>query len=138
MFDCNQPDDYCLREVIVHVASYHHNRDAGFNERNPGLGLRVQKPGSRVSFLGGGYRNSIRRDSLYAGVAYDLIEAGPFYARVDLVAVTGYDIIVAAAPLPEFGVRFGGYGIAVNYVPPMQLGGFKVSGVAGFSLTKEF
>lgn len=138
MFDCVQPDEFCLREVIVHVASHHTDRSKGFNENNPGMGLRIQKPEDSVSMVFGGYRNSIRRDSFYAGMGYDLLEAGPLFARVEIVAITGYAVPLTVAPLPEIGFRFAGYALAINYVPHMYVRGFEVSEVYGFSLQKRF
>lgn len=138
MFDCVAQDQFCLSEVIVHVGSYHADRSKNYNESNPGLGLIFKKPEDKFFLTFGGYRNSINRNSLYAGIGYELLAVGPFYARAELVAVSGYLVPLMVAPLPEVGVRFHGYGLALHYIPPLKLGDLEVSGVVSFSLTKRF
>lgn len=65
--------------VGVHLATYHFDRSAGFNETNLGGYVVCDR------WAAGAYRNSERADSSYAGYTYSL---GP----VDVVVgvVTGY------------------------------------------------
>lgn len=129
-------EGYELCEILVHVTSYHTDRSKDFNERNYGLGLIAQRPGDRSFLIAGAYRNSIRHDSVYAGVGYEVFNLGPFYARGELVAVTGYAVPIAPAVVPEVGIRFRGVGLAVHYMPKVEA--IKVSEVFCFSLTYLF
>lgn len=137
MFDCQQ-DEICLREVVAHVASYHTDRSIDFEEINPGIGLRIGKRSSRVWYTAGGYRNSHREESFYAGVGYDVGSAGPFFLKLGLVAITGYEIPIVVGLIPEVGVRFGGYGAAINYAPEVSVDGRTSAEVFTFSISKSF
>lgn len=130
--------DATISEVVVHVASYHTDRRQDFNENNLGAGLIVRERGSRFFLGAGAYRNSIRRTSVYAGIGYDLIEAGPFYARIEAIAVTGYQVPVAPAVMPEIGITWRGIGVAVHYIPHVKADGLDVAETFAFSLTKRF
>lgn len=68
--------------VGVHVATYHLNRDAGFNEINPGLYVQ------HIGWTAGAYRNSIRRVSAYAGYTFTRVGGTP--ADLTVGAVSGY------------------------------------------------
>lgn len=125
-----------VSEVLVHAASYHTDRAAGFNEFNPGLGLIARSGDSRWYVTAGGYYNSLYRPSVYAGVGLDLVSAGPFYVRAVAGVITGYAVPVAPALLPEVGVRFGRFGVAVHYVPRVE--SIKVAEVFAFSATWRF
>jgi hypothetical protein len=140
MFDCAQPDDYCLQEVVVHVASYHLDRDKNqeFNEFNPGIGLLFRVPGHGFFAAAGIYENSLYRPSAYAGVGKDFPIAGPMAFRLTGALVTGYSYPVIPVILPELTFRAGGYGLAIGYVPELSFGGAVVESFFSFSLLKKF
>lgn len=132
--DCDQP---CLREAVVHIASYHGDSAKQYNERNPGLGLRFWKPGSAVFWTVGGYLNSLDRPTLYAGAGIGQ-DVGPVSFRIIAAGFTGYMMPVAPGVVPELGLRFGDVGIAVNYLPRIRFNGHELPEVAALSLTVRF
>lgn len=105
------------KELIVHVASHHADRAADYNEENTGLGLRLRKAGERLALAGGFYRNSIRNETIYGGVAYDLAYAGPATFRILGLVGTGYSFPLIPVAVPELALSWKGYGVAVNYLP---------------------
>lgn len=138
MFDCAQPDGYCLQEVVVHVASYHLGNGKDFNEVNPGLGLHFQVPGHNFFAAAGAYQNSLSRVSAYAGVGKDFSIAGPVAFRLTGALVTGYRIPVAPVLLPEITIGAGSYGLAIGYMPQLEFGDDVVESFVSFSLLKRF
>lgn len=138
MLDCAQQDSYCLHEVAVHVASYHLERGKDYNEANLGLGLKMKAPASRWFVAAGGYQNSLYRTSLYAGVGTDLPKTGPLALRLTAGVVTGYNIPVAPALLPELVFSVRGFGASIGYMPKMTFGDQTVDSVISFSLLKRF
>lgn len=124
-------------ELIVHVASYHANREAAYNERNPGLGLRLRKPNGDWALAMGLYRNSLRHDTVYLGATYDIAKAGPMTFRALGGVVTGYRIALAPVVTPEIVLSFGCCGLAFNYLPNIKVGDYHVSEVVSFSLMKR-
>src|SRR5262245_17073269 len=105
MFDCNQVEDYCLQEVVVHVASYHFERDKDLNEFNPGLGLHFRVPDHSFFAAVGAFENSLSRPSVYAGIGKDFPIAGPLGFRLSGALITGYMLPVAPIVLPELTVK---------------------------------
>lgn len=94
------------------VTSYHFDRSADFNEKNPGLGLEVQHGPGRI--VGGIYRNSIDRTSVYAGYAWaPQIAAGVRAGAVGGV-VTGYRI--SPVPLIAPVLMLEGRKAGVNFI----------------------
>jgi hypothetical protein len=84
--------------VGLHIASYH---DApGFNNTNPGLYVKLDN-----GVVIGGYHNSLRRQSLYAGKHYSLYESGAMELGLTVGLVGGYhgnkySIADGIVPLP--------------------------------------
>ncbi len=73
--------------VIVHVASVH--TKAGYNNTNPGIGLRwadAQGDGP----VAGVYYNSESSTSVYAGYTWNWQVAGPVSAQLTVGGVGGY------------------------------------------------
>lgn len=135
MLDCAHPEGYCLHEVIVHVASYHSDRNQDYNGNNPGLGLRIKSPGRRLFFAAGGYRNSLREDSIYAGVGMGMLDTGPLTFRFMVGGVTGYSKLVLPFIFPELVLSYGGIGLMVGYVPKIN---GNIPEFFTFSLVKRF
>jgi hypothetical protein len=138
MFDCAQPEDYCVQELVVHVASYHFNRDADLNEFNPGLGLRLRVPERSFFAAVGAFENSLSHLSVYAGIGKDFPLAGPLGFRLSGALITGYHLPVAPIILPELTMRAGSYGLAVGYMPRLEFEDSVVESFLSFSLIKHF
>lgn len=119
--------------VIVHVASVH--TKAGYNNTNPGIGLRWADAHGDGP-VAGVYRNSEWRNSAYAGYAWNWQVAGPVSAQFVVGAVTGYKrgtVVplvmpsVAYAVGPKTAVRLSG-------VPPVG----SIPGVVHLSFDYKF
>lgn len=94
MTDLSQAQDLY---VSVPLTSYHADRDAGYNENNLGIGIEYD------GFVAGYYKNSIHKDTFYAGYVYRPIEYKYFKAGVLVGAMTGYAIPVMAVPTVNIG-----------------------------------
>jgi hypothetical protein len=138
MFDCAQPQDYCVQEVVVHAASYHFDRDTDLNEFNPGLGLHFRVPNHSFFVTVGAFENSLSRPSVYAGIGKDFAIAGPLGFRLSGALITGYYVAVAPIVLPELTLKVHGYGLAVGYMPRLEFGDSVVESFLSFSLLKSF
>lgn len=84
----------------AHLATYHFDRKAGYNETNPGLYARFCG-----GFTAGVYKNSYKDTSFYAGYT---VSVGP--VDVTMGAITGYPrgtipMIVPSIRLPFAGAR---------------------------------
>ena len=91
----------------VHIGTYHADRDAGYQEFNPGAFAQCR--GATV----GAYYNSERRVSVYGGRTF---EWG--YFNVTVGAITGYKT-GAVLPLVIPGVKLGDSGWRLLLVPPV-------------------
>lgn len=136
--DCAQQESFCLQEVIIHAASYHTNRSRDFNEFNPGVGLHVSLPDLPFYAAAGVYRNSLYSTSVYAGIGKDFALGGPFSFRLTAGAVTGYEVPVAPALLPELVISGAHYGVSIGYMPKLAIGDKTVEAVFTFSILKRF
>lgn len=76
--------------LVVNAASYHKDRDKGYNERNAGVGVE-QPIGADARLIAGTYRNSHRRQSWYAGVQWTPLQLGGLHLGGAAGAVTGYE-----------------------------------------------
>jgi len=68
-------------ELILHTVSYHFDREADYNNFNPGISYRFDN-----EVIVGTFYNSIRRESFYAGYRIKL----PANFSVVVGGVTGY------------------------------------------------
>lgn len=114
----------------MHLASHHFQGE--HESFNPGLGVRFYR--DRLFLTAGAYQNSLGRGSTYAGIGYrypltDNLSAG-FLAG----AVTGYQVPVAPALVPEISYRMGRYEYILNLVPPYHSGDTHVDAAIGFSV----
>lgn len=127
--------DALPHDLVVHVASYHEDRAAGYNERNFGLGLRAQDSDwRRVRWAGGFFRNSLSRFSVYAGAELRAFTVGPVSGAILVGAATGYVPAIALVAVPEFKIRLGDFGIIINYLPATTWAGE----AAGVSISRGF
>lgn len=94
--------------------SKHMSTRVNYNENNRGIGLRI--PGG---WTAGGYYNSIRRYSVYAGREYQWRLIGPDWMQVRAGAVLG------AVSGYEDGISFGGvkHGIHLMALPELVVAG---------------
>lgn len=89
--------------VGVHVATYHVNREAGFNEANPGIYYKHHS-GATV----GAYYNSEKKVSAYIGYTKEWS-----YVGATIGVVSGYsDITPFLIPFVKIG-----YGFRLAYLP---------------------
>ncbi len=102
------------------------SRHAGsteYNERNTGLGLRIDS-GSWAGWTAGTYRNSLGRQTWYVAKEwqYQLAAKGAASVSAGLVAglATGYRFAVIPAVLPELVVRYDVLELAL-LVQPLDL-----------------
>ncbi len=102
--------------AVVHLASKH--SVPGYNESNPGVGLRIADERGFIS--AGAYRNSISNTSVYAGVGKQLVKIGSFDLTLTAGFVTGYRVPVAPFVIPEIGFDFGKFKVIVNYIPRIE------------------
>lgn len=102
--------------VSATTVSYHLDRSRHFNETNPGLGIEHSLTDDTRA-IAGFYRNSIYRESVYAGVAWTPLKTE--YVRAGFVAggITGY--MVSPAPMLIPVVMFEGkrFGANLLFVP---------------------
>lgn len=102
-------DDLKIAAVGAHVASWH--SEDGYNNRNPGLYLRTTG-----GWAVGAYRNSIRRDSAYAGRAFTAELVLGLRAELLVGGVTGYEaarVVPLVAPSLLVGVPGGALRLTV-------------------------
>lgn len=74
--------------VSVMGASYHTDREAGYNEKNPGVGIEQGDKNLRAVL--GYYRNSLNRDTFYLGVSNTPIHIGGFNFGYTAGLASGY------------------------------------------------
>lgn len=72
----------CLA-IGLHLVSYH--SAPGFNNTNPGIYCRTHD-----GYVFGTYRNSVRRQTVYAARYFELVERGRFDAGIVVGLATGY------------------------------------------------
>lgn len=136
MLDCTDLQVYCLREVAMHVTSYHFERTPNYNENNAGLGLKWRRDGTRFLTLGT-FRNSLSRSSTYAGMGSDWQLYGPLKLRLTAGVVTGYEIAVAPFVFPELLVGRKS-GVALGYTPKIEVQEHRVDSFVSLTLFRRF
>lgn len=123
------------RMLAIHLLSNHLGAE-GYNEQNPGLGVRL---GSGDWYAAaGGYKNSLGRDSVYAGGGKTLGRMGPVDLNLNGGLVTGYDLPVAPYLSPELALKIGKARVMLNYIPRVKIGDKKSDQALGLSLGAEF
>jgi len=103
--------------LVFPMASYHTERK-GYNQINPGLGIE-RRLDERWSIGAGYYRNSVRKDSLYAGAHYMPWRVGEIRIGTALGVATGYGgLLPMVAPAAVWdGPKLG---VAVLVTPPVS------------------
>ncbi len=112
--DLNRSKESLGYAVASGFRSQHMSTRVDYNENNRGVGIRI--PGGWTT---GGYYNSIRRYSVYAGREYQWRLLGPDWLQVRAGGVVG---VVSGY---EDGIRTGGvkHGIHLMALPELVLAG---------------
>ena len=104
--------------VVGTVASHHFEHPDTHNERNFGLGFETDVARD-VRAIGGFYKNSNYRETVYAGAAWLPFRVGNFRLGAAGVLATGY------APYPVVPAIFGvvtyerqNWGVNLGFIPP--------------------
>ncbi|WP_407672076.1 hypothetical protein [Paraburkholderia acidisoli] len=99
-----QAADWCSSGVWVDamVASYHINPDKDFEQFNPGLGVECWI-NDQWAVTGGGFRNSLRRPSWYAGGVW-----APEFLHWGFVRLAAMGGIIS-------GYNYGNWGLGRNH-----------------------
>lgn len=124
--------------VTAMFASYHADRDAGYNERNPGLGLEWATGDYRG--IVGHYVNSYKLPSSIVAVAWLPVKAGPFNVGGLAGFVSGYPAYdlkpgPTAAAMVEY--KYKKFGINLVAIPEVSVGKVKTSAVVSFQVKME-
>ena len=97
--------------------SKHINSDKNYNEQNHGIGYKTND-----GYLAGIYRNSLNKNSIYAGKEFqtDPIVGDKLKLAIVLGLVSGYNKPVQPLALPE--VLYGNkeHELALGIVPPIK------------------
>ena len=113
------PSPAAAQDLGVSVLSGFVSRHAGsvaYNERNNGIGLRIDT-GRLAGWAIGGYRNSINRDTVYIVREWQRPVAGPLAVGVAAGGATGYHKPIVPVVMPELVARFDVLEIALMVQP---------------------
>jgi hypothetical protein len=115
---------------VASVTSYHFNRSADLNENNLGLGAEFSLD-DNTRVIGGAYKNSFSKTSVYGGVALVSDQWKGFRLALSFGFITGYyDLPVFLLPsLIWEGDRFG-----INLIPFPKCNTCSASASAGIGL----
>lgn len=126
------------RAIAIHLLSNHLGAK-GYNESNPGVGVRFGLGNSDWYGAFGNYKNSISRDSTYVGAGKTLAKMGPVSLNLNGGLVTGYgDSPVAPFLSPEIEMQIGRARAMLNYFPKVKVGDMKSEHAIGLSLGVPF
>lgn len=121
-------------EIGVHLVSEHFLTDTEFNEENYGLYYKRHISDHLFTAIGG-YKNSIDRLSLYAGIGAET--KGVIGAGVIAGLLTGYDFGVPVGAAPYVYADFDGVRLTATAIPVAEDGA--LTGAAlGFSVGYRF
>lgn len=97
--------------------SKHINPDKDFNENNYGIGYKTND-----GWLGGYYKNSLNKDSLYAGKEFqtDPIIGDKLRLAMVLGLVSGYNKPIQPLALPEILYGNKEHELSLGVVPPIK------------------
>lgn len=103
----------------INLASYHPGNSSEYNQFNRGIGLEYHLDSF---FIAGGYfRNSLYRDSFYAGVAKEITFGSAEWVGAGAIAgfITGYDDGQEPRPaiVPYLFLTKNRYTLKVHYLP---------------------
>ena len=117
-----EPVDPPRNWLHLGAVSYHFNRAANYNEINPGLGIEHQF-NARHSLSAGAYRNSERRNTIYALYGYTPLQIGPVKFGVLAGLANGYSANngnVFPVVLPIAMIERGRFGVNFTVIPSIR------------------
>jgi hypothetical protein len=101
--------------------SHHFNRDAGYNERNHGIGGELRFDDTNT-VAGGVYRNSVRQTTHYLHFVWTPLEVGPVRLGAAVGIIDGYPrlnnggIAFALMPVASTSFKVLSQDVGVNFV----------------------
>lgn len=120
--------------ISATVASYHFDRTVDHNEHNWGLGFEHGLSGNwRV--VGGYYRNSYAKRTVYAGFLWLPLHDGNLHAGLTLAGATGYTNPVDPIVLPTIAWEGKTLGANLGVMPALNK---KIVNVIGLQLKVRF
>jgi hypothetical protein len=117
--------------LVVHGLSWHFGAK-GYNETNPGLGLRVED--KNWVYNAGWYKNSVSEASVYVGAGRSLVSWGRWQINAHAGFVSGYAGTIVPFVIPEVVWGTKHIKVAVVYAPRVQTGEIVSEHVLGVSL----
>jgi len=105
--------------VVVTVGSRHHKR--GYNEHNYGIGIENGIIGNWRA-VGGIYRNSYYRQTLYAGAQYQPWQTGTWRGGVTVMLATGYEHRPVPMAFPVISYEQKDWGLNFGPILPTVVG----------------
>lgn len=127
--------DSSHRTLTLHLLSTHFG-GGDYNEQNLGLGLRAGR--NAWCAMAGFYKNSLDRNSVYAGAGWTLGRLGPAAIAVNAGAVSGYAESAVPFITPEFVMEFRGLQVLVTYLPKFETKHAKTAHTLALSLGATF
>jgi hypothetical protein len=107
----------CIAAIGLHVGSAHFDSDIeGLNPVNPGIYVELDN-----GWLAGGYYNSLRRTSLYAGYQFKGPFIGPVQPALTVGVITGYPGGAMPAVVPSAYIDLGDVGLRLSYIPKVNV-----------------
>lgn len=100
----------------IHLAAYHASSD--YNNHTSGLGVICAGPRENVRIVAGGYYNSLRRDSYYAGFVYQPMTFGTLRLGAMGGLVSGYQTRVVPMAAAVASLPIGKTEWHLTLVPP--------------------
>jgi len=108
--------------AVATLTSYHF-ADRHYNQFNYGAGFERSTGRERISLVGGEYRNSFDRTSVYAGVAWTPLALGPLHFGAVGGLITGYMYPpILPMLLPTVQLELGPVGANLYFAPKIKDG----------------
>lgn len=99
----------------VATLTSHHFSSEKYNQHNYGLGFESETRFNRLSVIGGGYDNSYKRTSAYAGMTFTPLALGPIHLGAIGGFISGYRSVIAVLPTAQ--IEYERIGFNVYYAP---------------------
>lgn len=109
----------CIAAIGLHLGSTHLGNDTGqsLNNINPGGYVQLNS-----GFTFGGYHNSIRQNSYYAGYTYRFPSAGPFTFSLMAGGISGYGKDIYPAVVPSLSLKVASHTeLRLTYIPKIPI-----------------
>lgn len=117
----------------VTLTSYHFKREPKHNERNYGLGFEYDVE-DRWRLIGGFYKNSLWKTSVYAGASYSAWIEGPWRLSFAMGGISGYAPGMIPIVVPALSYEGSRVGANLFVAPPYK----ESPGVAGLQVKLRF